>query len=356
MVSVGVVGAAGYVGRLLCSRLIEGGMAVTGVIRPSSGFLLDRMNVEWVSIEDATGRAPFDVVVNLAYPTSGSVYDYPAQNRTLLDLIGQLSAEGGRVIQVSTQAVFGMALEHPQAAAPLAMRRDFLYVETKLELERLLADSLQDRRLEVLRLGNVWGPGSAAWTGTLAQRLLFGEPVAVRGRDGFSNVTDVGNLVDYIAFLAGRESIERGITFYHLAELGDVPWSEWIRRMSGHLSVVPVCSQAPAYSVGAKDEIRSALTTHPRAIVRDLKDSRFTGSMLRSLVGGLPSKAGRVLRGRWAAGKAWDSATAGEDLFLTVLGCDTRFQPVLDPAWRPPLDADASWRAVASWLDEVGYT
>lgn len=357
MYSVAVIGGAGYVGGQLCEQLARDGAQVTGVVRPGSGFLLDHRGVDWATPDDAGLRGPFDIVVNLAYPTRGSVYEYPAQNQALLNQIRQLATPEGRVLQVSTQAVFGMALEYPQVSGPLPMRGDLLYVESKLELERLLVEELVGPELHIVRLGNVWGPGSATWTATLAQRLLFGEPVAVHHQDGFSNVTDVANLVSYLSFLVQRTPCGDKVSFHHLAELGHVRWSSWIDRMSDRLGVSPLSARAPAYSMSRKAELRAALVTHPpRAIARELKEARFTGSVVRSLMRRLPERASRALRSEWAEGGLSSSSAPGEDLFLTVVACDTLFEPFLDSAWTPPLDADASWLAVAAWLDEVGYT
>lgn len=356
MPEVAVIGAAGYVGRLLCTRLAEDGVAVTGVVRPGSGFLLDHAGIDWLTSADASHRGPFDVVVNLAYPTNGSVYEYPEQNQQLFRTIQQLASGDGRVIQVSTQAVFGMALEYPQIAGPVPMRRDFLYVESKIELENLLIEQLGSPGLDVVRLGNVWGPGSAAWTGAVAQRLLFGEPVAVYDRDGFSNVTDVANLVSYVSFLARRDSGPRGAEFHHLAELGDVRWSYWIERISEQLGVLPVHGPLPAYSTSGKDEVRGTLRAAPRTIAKTLKDARFSGSTVRTVMRKLPPQASRTLRGKWAGGGAAGAPGPAEDLLLMVLSCDRPLAAVRDAGWTPPMSAEDSWSAVSSWLDEVGYT
>ena len=232
---------------------------MTGLVRSGSGFLLDHIGIEWITAEDAILRKPFDIVVNLAYPTSGSIYDYPRQNRELCSSIRRLASDDGLVVQVSTQAVFGMALEYPQTAGPLPTRRDFLYVESKIELEESLIESLGSPKLHVVRLGNVWGPGSAAWTGAIAQRLLFGEPVAVYGNDGFCNITDVANLVSYVSFLAKREPKTKRAEFHHLAELGDLRWSYWVMRISDQLGVCPTYAPRPGYSTSGKDEIRGIL-------------------------------------------------------------------------------------------------
>ena len=354
MPEVAVIGAAGYVGRLLCARLVEDGIAVTGVVRPSSGFLLDHDGVSWVA-PDASGGGPFDVVVNLAYPTSGSVYNYPRQNIGLLSAIKQLVSPGGLVVQVSTQAVFGMALEYPQSAKPVPMRRDFLYVESKIELENLLAEQLSNAGLDVVRLGNVWGPGSAAWTGALAQRLQFGEPVAVHGKDGYSNITDVANLVSYVSFLVSRKRGSMATQFHHLAELGDVRWSHWIERMGKQLGVTPVYGELPAYSDSPKNELSGILLSAPRATARELKDARFSGSTVRSLMRALPPIVSTPLRRRWAKGGSAGAAQSTEDQMLTVLCCERRLRAVLDSGWSPTVDAEASWQAVSSWLARVGY-
>jgi nucleoside-diphosphate-sugar epimerase len=355
MPEVAVIGAAGFVGQRLCVQLAEDGIGVTGVVRRSSGFLLDRIGVPWIPT-DATDQRAFDVVVNLAYPTSGSVYDYPKQNRELLSLIKQLVSPGGLVIQVSTQAVFGMALEYPQSARPLPMRRDFIYVESKIELENLLVEQLSDTRLDVVRLGNVWGPGSAAWTGALAQRLQFGVPTAVHGRDGYSNITDVANLVSYISFLVRRERNSEATQFHHLAELGELRWSHWIKRIGEQLGVVPVYGELPGYSGSPQNELNGILRAAPRRVARELKDARFSGSTVRSLMRALPTGASRPLKRRWAKGGSAGTGQGAEDQLLTVLCCDRRLSSVLDRGWSPPVDAEASWLAVSSWLDKVGYT
>jgi hypothetical protein len=127
--------------------------------------------------------------------------------------------------------------------------------------------------------------------------------------------------------------------------------------MSDRLHVVPVYSRQHGYPTSGKQELRTALLAHPsRAIARELKDARVAGSALRSLLRGLPPPATRALRRKWAGGGASGGAGAVEDVLLSVLSCDTRFAPVVDPAWTPPVDSEASWLAIAAWLDEVGYT
>jgi len=352
---IAVIGAAGYVGRLLCSRLRDDGADVVGVIRPTSGFLLDQIGVRWLDASDPRADGRFDVVVNLAYPSGPFVYGYPDQNRGLLTQIEALAKPTGHVVHTSTQAVFGMAMEYPQITAPVSPRRDLLYVESKLELENLLIAHPPAARLDIVRLGNVWGPGSAAWTGELAQRLLFGRPVYPATADGFSNVTDVANLTSYISYLALEDQGESGVRFHHLAELGGLPWAYWIDRMAAHLEVTAAPPAGAAYPLTPSSELRSIMRSHgPRAVARQLNDGRFTSSVVRSVVRVLPERAGSKLRNR-VGGAGQPAQAIEEDLFLTVVGSGIRFEPHVSPGWTPPVTEEGSWLAVAAWLDEVGY-
>ncbi|MEJ7785321.1 MAG: NAD-dependent epimerase/dehydratase family protein [Solirubrobacteraceae bacterium] len=356
MSRVAVVGGAGYVGGFLCRALADAGMTPVAVVRPGSTFHLDRLGIEAVSREAAASGPAFDAVINLAYPAAGSVYGFSTQNEALLATIRELGSAGRRVIQVSSQAVFGMALEVSQAPERPPVRRESLYVESKLELEAMLLDELKDYTLDIVRLGNVWGPGSATWTGTIAQRLLFGEAVAVKGHDGYSNLTDVVNLSSYLTHLAGDRGCDGDVRFHHLAEFADVRWSHWINRVASHLDVEPVLTTRPPYPGKPLSEVGGLVKSHARALASDLKESRYAGSLLRSSVRSMPDRASRGVRRKWASGRASINEGQGEDAFLTVIGCETRFEPVIDPAWAPPVDTEASWRAVASWLNDVGYT
>src|SRR6266566_6309529 len=143
MARIAVIGGAGYVGLTLCAELRLRGHDVTAVTRPNGRLLLERTGVRVASSDELERVGPVDVVVNLAYPNRGSIYEYPLRNRELLAMIRRL-ADGARVVHISTQAVFGFALEYPIVAGPVPERRDYLYIESKIQLERLLARACGD--------------------------------------------------------------------------------------------------------------------------------------------------------------------------------------------------------------------
>ena len=137
MARIAVIGAAGYVGQELSRQLKASGHDVVGIARANGSFLLERLGITHETPQRAQAVGRVDTVVNLAYPKSPSGFDYPAGNREILSTIRALAGTEARIVHASSLAVFGYALEHPQNPAPLDMRRDYFYIESKLELERL---------------------------------------------------------------------------------------------------------------------------------------------------------------------------------------------------------------------------
>lgn len=360
MTQVTVIGAAGYVGIELCRELLRRGHQVTAVTRPNGRFLLDRLGVRVEGPEPLTRLVPPEVVINLAYPNRGRVSEYPRRNAELLSMIRHLAGEGARIIHLSTQAVFGYALEYPVVPAPVADRKDYLYVESKIELENLLARVARGNELHIVRMGNVWGPASPGWTAALADKLLFGDVVGVLGADGFSNVTDVGNVVSYVAELVTVPG-SSGIQYHHLAEFSDTPWSWWIGRLEARLHVAPVYAAASAfYPSTITEELLASLAIHsPRTMAHQWLAGRFTGSWLRTGVRAMPgwltSRFGRG-EGRPTAGPGrGQPAAPGDAIFLSVMSAKRQFKTVVPAPWTPPVDREAAWQAAARWLDHAGY-
>jgi dTDP-4-dehydrorhamnose reductase len=358
MARIAVIGAAGYVGMELCRQLKEAGHEVIGIARSNGKFLLQPLGirVEHPSNADAVGEV--DAVINLAYPNTGSIHKYSERNRELLSLIRQLAGSKAKIIHTSTQAVFGYALEIPPHPAPVKPRRDYLYIETKIELENLLLRAFSNRELHIVRLGNVWGPGSPTWTVAMTDRILFGRYVGTKGVEGYSNVTDVTNAASYLSFLVGVQS---GSTpaFHHLAELGTIPWKHWIEKISTILRL------EPAFYDGVPGCPRSALrefTSYfsdlsPVTLYRRLVWGRFTGSFMRSIVHLVPFKSFERMkkRKRTAGGHIADPLSVEDSVFLTIVNASTVFENHLIGNWKPPIDAEKSWKRVRDWMNEVGY-
>lgn len=354
-----VLGAASWVGQQVCARLREAGWEVTGISRGKSAFLLERLGVRVVALENLPSDARFPVVVNLAYPVDVGGREPFAVNAELFDRVRSLAAPGARVLQFSSLAVFGFALDLPITPRVLLPRRDHEYVELKLAMERRLVEAFASQELHLLRLGNVWGPGSANWVVGLANRLRAGQPVGVVGQDGFSNVTDVANVADYAAWLLAN-SRGPGVQVHHLAEFADERWSRFVGVLAGTLGMAPArVESVPPTPQRLAPELRRRTIDGVNALRYSLWDGRFTGSWYRSMRRAIPDFIRHARPGRaeeLAAPPSVDPPlTADEQGLLRLLACPHRFASVTAAGWVPPVALNASLERVTRWLRESGF-
>ena len=184
--SIAILGAAGFVGRHLLDQLEAAGVRVTAVVRGFPELAVEGDYHAVLSPDEARAGGPYDVVINLAYPTAGSPFEQPILNAAILESVDELVADGGHVVHASTLAVFGTRLERPIRVAPVEAVRDRPYVESKIEAELALTDAQERRGLavDIVRLGNIWGAASGTWALPIVQRLITGRPVGAvaRGR------------------------------------------------------------------------------------------------------------------------------------------------------------------------------
>jgi nucleoside-diphosphate-sugar epimerase len=352
-----VVGGSGFVGRVLLRELAQHDVSVAALARGLPELADDSGVHAMFSSVDELGGKRFEQVINLAYPSSGPVYEYPAQHAKIFDTVDRLLVDGGHLIHVSTQVVFGAALDRPIAPGPVGSFRDDPYVEAKVAAENDFR-RLQRRRglrLDIVRLGNVWGFGSG-WALAVVQRLITGRPVAVEGRVGFSNVTDVSNTASYLRHLGQRNGQAQDVEFHHIAEFSATRWPDWVAPIAAELGVDVVA--APSFATegpaSIRAELREALApVRPRALYQTLAGERRAGSLARSALRRLPAKTFDRLKGEdavWAPGPVFDR---DEQAYLTLMSSPVEFRSVVDSAWAPPLSEHASAQGVAAWLAEL---
>lgn len=345
--SIAVVGATGFVGRQLLQTLRTESFRATAVVRglPDLVAARDFHSVYNASTDEGVQR--FDVVVNLAYPTSGPPYSYPKQNAAIFHSVERLVKDGGRLVHVSTQAVFGATLDLPVEVGPVSRRRDDPYVESKIDAE-VHFTRLQARRglaLDVVRLGNVWGLGSGSWGVPLIQKLLTGRPVGIVGRGGFSNATDVANASSYLAFLT-QERFEPGVRFHHLAEFSHVPWSEWVTATAEVMGVEPVYAD-PASLVPPRP-VSGAVSI--RGVYRNLAEGRVSGSWTRSGLRLLPDDLRAKLKGRGGSGFPVPELDHSERMYVQIMATAQEFKSSHAPGWSPPVSRKESLARFLDWL------
>jgi nucleoside-diphosphate-sugar epimerase len=358
MKRVAVIGAAGYLGLELAAQLRGVAYEVNAVTRENGRFLLRDSGFKIVAPEKIASLGKVDVIVNLAYPNSGPLQYYPAKNREILGQIQAIADRDTRIIHVSTQAVFGYGFERPIVVRPVEMVRDYAYAEAKIELENLLISQIPSNSTQIVRLGNIWGPGSPTWTVALVNKILFGEPVGVEGVDGYCNATDVANTASYLSFLINMDEL-RGLHFYHLAEMSGYRWSAWTDRIEAALGQKSVrLSNLQRDPQGLKEEVREALSPlRPGALYRNLAGSRISGSNLRTLIRGMGEQRFDKVKKRFVKTlPSGYSPTAAERGFLNVVSAQTQFETHVLDQWSPPVDFEESWSRIEAWMSTAGYT
>jgi nucleoside-diphosphate-sugar epimerase len=353
---VAVIGAAGFVGRELLRRLEALDLKVTAVVRGLPELSVEG-NFHDVCSDPAelAGRA-FDVVLNLAYPSGGKRHEHPMLNEAIMETVGKLVRDGGKVIQVSSLAVFGGAVDRPVALGPVAAVRDTTYVESKIAAEHgfIKQQAEHGLMLDIVRLGNVWGYASAAWALPIVQRLLTGRPVGVSGTAGFSNTTDVANVADYLAFTIRSSDHADGVRYHHLAEFSGVRWGEWVGPLAELLNVEPTYVDASALPrpASSRTEVVDVLAPmRPRSVYRQLADGRVTGSWTRTMVRGLPSSMRTRMQSSGAVMAADPEVDPGDRELLSVLAGRQEFKCAVSPDWTPPLSREQSLDSVIRWLE-----
>lgn len=357
MANIAIIGAAGFVGAELVKYLELLGHTVTAIARDNAKFLLSKYKCTIINPKDVKYTEEFDSVINLAYPNSGSVHHYSLRNKEILSMIKKLSGQKAKVIHTSTLAVFGFNLDKLIEAKQIPNRSDYLYVESKIELENLLLKTFSADQLQIVRLGNIWGKGSASWTVPIIDKLLFGKPVGVIGMDGFSNVTDIQNVVSYLSFLALNKTSEQRI-FHHLAEFSHVKWDVWINKIAETIHCVPVKTDSlPNYPMNAWSDIEvSFKPMNLKLLYKSLMIGRFAGSYLRKIISNIPESRFQVIKQQNITPMALVSQIDEADkTFLIVISAQTEFKPILDPQWKQEISVEDSWNNIYLWMKDVGY-
>ena len=351
---IAVVGAAGFVGQELLRQFAAEEIRVTAVARGMPDLVVDNDDHDVLLPSEATGR--FDVVVNLAYPTAGAPYNYPDQNKAIIDLVNALLRDGGHLVHASTLAVFGLALDRPVRVGPVARVRDEAYVEAKIEAEHSLTVDSRRRRLstDIVRFGNIWGRASGAWAMPIVHRLVTGRPIGIESGFGFSNTTDVANAAAYIRFLATTPA--RGgaskVRYHHLAEFSGVRWGDWVTPLAEALGVLPVI--APDSVVERPDTLRGELREgfsdfNLRRLGRELSKDRLTGSWERSILRRFPADTRDNIKGKAEFARE-ERLRRPDQTFLQIMSASQEFVTSVEPDWTPPLDENGSLTGVLDWL------
>lgn len=355
--NVVVIGAAGFVGLNLLAELSRLGVTATAAVRGTPEILQARTSLPVARVSDLTSS--FGVVINLAYPTEGHEALHGDANSAIVEQAIRLVRPGGRLIHVSTCAVFGPALERPVSVGPVRRARDIAYVELKIDAEHRFdeAQSGGGFDLEIVRLGNVLGPASPGWATGLVRRMLTGQPVVVEETPGWSNATDVRNAAAYLAFLATGAERATGVRYHHVSEFYDVPWLRWLEPLAANLGVN--IEAAPRGDLAVRSGVRGELATafaevKPRALYRALNREPVLGSFVRAGLSKLPRSTFYKMKGpddvEFGAERTSDGL---EQILLAIMAGQQQFPPATLVGWEYPVALRQSVEDTLAWLQRA---
>lgn len=346
MMKLAIIGANGYVGSRLTSALAET-YNVTAITRGIDS--LSRA-VSGVHYKTASEDLPiFDVVINTSYALDKNHANCALANNEMIKLLNRICNKQTKIIHLSSLAVFGFGLDKELKADAIATRNDYVYVFSKLDMENKLITHFSNKRVSIIRLGNVWGPGNASYTQPVIDSLLWELPL-LPDKPGMCNLTHIDNIVSYITHTI---SCTQHLTFHHLAEWSDINWKQVIDDMARIMGVKPVpLIQPPCYPLSFRDEVLYAFKKKPLEAIKTLRSGRFTSAYF-------PERLFSKILLKFTSLRYPKQPQPGDyaipDTFIWVLNCQKAFTNTRLANWQPPISWEESLKTLAYWMKESGY-
>ncbi|MFD0900393.1 NAD-dependent epimerase/dehydratase family protein [Actinomadura sediminis] len=255
-----VAGATGVIGGRLVPLLTAVGHEVTGLVRPGGDTAALTAAGARVAVADALDRdglraavrqAAPDAVVNMLTAIPAEIdpkrlaRDFAATNRLRTEGTANLidAADGARIIGQGLAYAYQPGEGPADEDAPLwrtGTPRQFAPVlDALVELERLTlrADGL------VLRLGHLYGPGSAyAADGSFVRGVRAGKVPLVGGGHAVFSFTHADDVAAAVAAALDKPDVT-GVL--NVVDDHPAPMSEWLPRLAGILGA-PAPKRAPA--------------------------------------------------------------------------------------------------------------
>jgi nucleoside-diphosphate-sugar epimerase len=350
---VAIIGAAGYVGTFMVDLLNINGITPTVITRGNGRLLLADKSVKFIE-SNTSPNETYDIVINFAYST-GKLYKVLHENEKLVKTIQSLCHPTTKVIHASTLAVFGFDLSYPIEARPVRTRFDYPYVESKVHMENALISALSNNELHIVRLGNVWGPGSKNWTVPMVDALKYGLPLLLRAENGYSNITDVHNVADYFYHLAKKStSKSTRVTIHHMGDYPELKWSDVILALNKHVDgrLVYKSHYVALKGTLGMDLKNTFQNLHPLNIAKNLYAGKVTGSLLRRVISILPTTIQNQMEKKNTLVAV---TTEAPSVLNTVLSCEKQFIPIVDPSWKGKISFDQGLDRINHWMKEKGY-
>jgi nucleoside-diphosphate-sugar epimerase len=237
-----VIGGAGFIGTVLCRRLLAAGNEVTILDRQASPLTHPALKKVVADVRDADGIAPHfagvDVVFNLAAEHRDDVRPVSRYDEVNVEGAAHIcrAAEAHgikRIVFTSSVAVYGTAREPLTESSPHNFINDYGRTKHLAEAvhERWL-DAAPDRELVIVRPTVVFGPGNRGNVYNLLRQIKSGRFVMI-GRG--ANVKSLAHVENIAAFLEYVLHIRNRKTVLNYADKPDFSMAELVRFTDGVL-------------------------------------------------------------------------------------------------------------------------
>jgi nucleoside-diphosphate-sugar epimerase len=242
MLTVGVLGASGFIGNRAVEMLLDQGYTVRPIVRTAASLAhLTRSNELDCRIANALDPSALQQAFTGCDMIIHSVLGSPGLIRGAAEPAYRAAhkAKVRRMIYLSTMCV------HTQAppvgtteSSPLSDRQPFPYNSAKIAAERSLLRLRKQGSVEVVifRPGIVFGPKSR-WIVDLANSLLQETAYLINDGQGVFNAVYVDNLIHAIS-LATTATDADGEAFF-VGELEQVTWADFYRPVAIALGIDP---------------------------------------------------------------------------------------------------------------------
>ena len=198
-----VTGATGFIGGRLVERLIDDHEAkVRCTIRDiGRAARIARLPVELVAA-DLGNAEDIDRAVDGVDYVFHCAYDTGTRRQNIDGLHNIIEAcvthSVRRLIYVSSCAVYEPFPDGPLTEESPDGDRSNVYVDTKLEMERMVLEASRKRGVPgtIVQPAIVYGPFCSPWTNTPAERLIFGDVILPDQGEGLCNAVYIDDVVD----------------------------------------------------------------------------------------------------------------------------------------------------------------
>lgn len=255
-----VTGGAGFIGSLLCARLLAAGHNVicldnffTGTRENIEPFL-EHINFELIR-HDITVPILLEVdrVFNLACPASPIHYQYNPIKTLKTNILGTMNMLGlarrvkARILHASTSEVYGDPHVHPQTedywgnVNPIGIRS--CYDEGKRAAETLMMDYKREHQVDskLIRIFNTYGPNMRADDGRVVSNFivqaLTGQDITIYGEGRQTrSFCYVDDLVDVMQLMMEKDNFSGPVNTGNPDEFTILELAEKIVAMTGSKS------------------------------------------------------------------------------------------------------------------------